>query len=254
MRVFMLSRPLMKRIGIALGLCALALALLWWPGQSAIFTGGGERILPIYEVDTPEPLVGISFDASWGAERTPLLLDTLDEYGVRATFFLVNIWVADYPGLAREIALRGHELGLHSVSHPHFTDLSEEQMDRELNDNFDLIQQTTGYSPCLFRPPYGDYNDTVVATVRDNGYECIQWSKDSLDWKDLSAEEICERVLKDIHAGDILLFHNDGLHTAEALPIILEQLYELGLNPVPISDMLLKGDYYIDANGVQRQG
>ena len=76
---------------------------------------------------------------------------------------------------------------------------------------------------------------------------------DSLDCKDLSADEIVDRVMKDIHAGDIILFHNNGLHTAEALPIILEQLQEQGLTAVPVSELLLDGDCYIDINGIQRQ-
>ena len=76
---------------------------------------------------------------------------------------------------------------------------------------------------------------------------------DSLDWKDLAADEIAQRVLQDIHAGDIILLHNNGLHTAEALPLILEGLQKLGLMPVPVSELLLEGDYYIDVNGIQRQ-
>lgn len=209
------------------------------------------RLLPIYGVETEEPLVAISFDASWGAEHTLDILDTLDEYGVKATFFLVNIWVEEYPDMAREIVARGHEIGLHSVSHPHFPSLSREEMERELEDNFQLIQQTTGYCPTLFRPPFGDYDNIVIDVVNCCGYDCIQWSKDSLDWKDLSAEAICQRVLKDIHGGDIVLFHNNGLHTAEALPSILESLQAQGLTAAPVGEVLLQGDCYIDANGIQ---
>ena len=84
------------------------------------------------------------------------------------------------------------------------------------------------------------------------GYDCIQWSVDSLDWKDLEADEICQRVTKDIQAGDIVLFHNNGLHTAEALPQILDCFREKGLEAVPVCELLLEGDCYIDYNGVQR--
>ena len=75
---------------------------------------------------------------------------------------------------------------------------------------------------------------------------------DSLDWQDLSADEIVRRVTADIHAGDIVLFHNNGLHTAEALPRILDCLKQQGLQVVPVSRLLLRNDWYVDVNGVQR--
>ncbi len=242
-------------------LLLLALVLLLGPVVLAAYYGNqllgavasGPRLLPIYEVATERQAIAISFDASWGAEHTENILDTLDDYGIQTTFFLVNIWVQDYPELAAEIAKRGHEIGLHSVSHPHFSELSTEQMQTELRENFRLIQETTGTSPRLFRPPFGDYNNQVIQTSEELGFQPIQWSVDSLDWKDLSADEICNRVLQDLHAGDIVLFHNNGKHTAEALPRIIAACQEKGLDIVPVSELLLDGETYIDANGVQRK-
>ena len=250
MRIIVISKGMLRQVLAVIGLVLLVLGALLWPGHIIEDVMAEERLLPVYEVDTEQQAVAISFDASWGAERTPLILDTLDDYGVKCTFFLVNIWVEDYPDLAREIVLRGHEIGLHSVSHPHFTQITEDQIKKELAGNYNLIWETTGYSPCLFRPPYGDYNNKVIRLASEGGYECIQWSVDSLDWQDLSAEEIQTRVLKDIHAGDIVLFHNNGLHTAEALPAILQELQTRGLDVVPISELLLTGDCYIDVNGI----
>ena len=242
-------------------LLLLAQVLLLGPVVLAAYYGNqllgavasGPRLLPIYEVATERQAIAISFDASWGAEHTENILDTLDDYGIQTTFFLVNIWVQDYPELAAEIAKRGHEIGLHSVSHPHFSELSTEQMQTELRENFRLIQETTGTSPRLFRPPFGDYNNQVIQTSEELGFQPIQWSVDSLDWKDLSADEICNRLLQDLHAGDIVLFHNNGKHTAEALPRIIAACQEKGLDIVPVSELLLDGETYIDANGVQRK-
>lgn len=188
-----------------------------------------------------------------GAEFTPLILNVLDEYQVKATFFLVNIWLADYPEMAREIAARGHEIGLHSCSHPHFPELSDEQITAEIEDNAAMISEQTDYTPTLFRAPFGDYNNRVIDLVEGCGYTCIQWSVDSLDWKDLSASQIFERVTNDIQAGDIVLFHNNGLHTAEALPLILEEFKSQGLQACSISQLLLSEDYYVDLNGIQRR-
>jgi polysaccharide deacetylase family sporulation protein PdaB len=210
------------------------------------------RLLPIYEVDSPASELAISFDASWGAENTIKILDILDKYQVKATFFLVNIWLDDYPEMAQEIAKRGHEIGLHSVTHPHFPQLSQYQMEKELKDNYNTIKEITGYEAKLFRPPFGDYDNRVIEKSQSLGFQPIQWSIDSLDWKDLSAQEIEKRVMKNIGPGDIVLFHNNGKYTAEALEPILQQLSSRGLSLVTISDLLLKGDWYIDYNGIQR--
>ena len=246
-----------RRLLLVITAAAFLLLLLllsraaWLPSSSS---SSSSRLLPVYEVATKEPAVAISFDASWGAEHTEAILDVLDSYGVKTTFFLVNLWLEDYPEQAREIAARGHEIGLHSATHPDMAKLSREQIERELNDNYALIEETTGITPVLFRPPYGSYNDELIAASFEAGFTPVQWSVDSLDWQDLSADEIFRRVTADIHAGDIVLFHNNGLHTAEALPRILDYFQQQGLQVVPVSRLLLPGDWYVDVNGVQRSG
>ncbi|MGI6551721.1 MAG: polysaccharide deacetylase family protein [Bacillota bacterium] len=115
---------------------------------------GGNKLKPIYSVDTPEPKIAISFDACWGAEHTPTLLAILKQHNVKTTFFLVNIWLDKYPEVAKTIVAEGHELGLHSASHPDFAKLSEEQMEKELRENKEAIERITGFQPILFRPSF----------------------------------------------------------------------------------------------------
>ena len=175
-------------LGLAAATVLFALALLLpirW--DAAAPAAQGKRLLPIYSVATDQPLVAISFDASWGAEHTPELLDILDAQAAKATFFLVNIWLEDYPDMAREITARGHEIGLHSVSHPHFSALQPEEMRKELSDNFLCIQQTTGYCPTLFRPPFGDYNDEVIREHLHPDYPEL-WAETSR-WDDLYSHD-----------------------------------------------------------------
>ena len=138
---------------------------------------------PIYSVETEKKEISISFDATWGTEYTETILDLLDQYEIKATFFLVNIWIEDNPAMAREIVERGHEIGLHSVSHPKFTTLSTEEMREELSGNAKKILDVTGFTATLFRAPYGDYNDSVIQTCQEMGYIPIQWSVDALDTK-----------------------------------------------------------------------
>lgn len=236
---------------------ALALALLLT--VSAFYVGvmpqtaavvAKKRELPIYSVERPENTLAISFDASWGGDKTLRLLDILDEYGVKTTFFLVDIWVKQYPDLVREIAARGHEIGNHSTTHPHMSQLSEGQIVQELATQADHVAELTGTRPTLFRPPYGDYNDRLVLTARDQGYQVIQWSVDSQDWKNRGVEDVIARAKK-AGRGDIVLFHNDADFTVDALPTILADYQARGLTVVPVSQLLLTGETTIDVQGKQ---
>ncbi|TDA68647.1 MAG: polysaccharide deacetylase family protein [Clostridia bacterium] len=246
------GRRFWRRLALIL-FVLLAAGVLWEPVQ-AMYVAGGRKVHPIYQVDTSERKVAFSFDACWGAEYTDLILDILDRHQVKTTFFLVNIWLEKYPGQAREIARRGHEIGLHSTTHPHFTRLSPEKMQQELEENAKLVREITGYAPRLFRPPFGDYDDTVIQVAQSLGFQPVQWSVDSLDWQDKSADEIFRRVSSRLEPGAIVLFHNNGKYTAQALEGLLNYARSEGYTVVPVSDLLLKGDYYIDVNGIQRPG
>ena len=126
------------------------------------------------------------------------------------------------------------------------SELSTEEQTQELLKVHDKVKELTGVDMILFRPPYGDYNDSVIKTAAANHYYPIQWSVDSLDWKDLPAGEITERVVSRVQPGSIVLFHNAALHTPEALPAILETLLQEGYTFVPISELILPGEYNVD--------
>lgn len=210
-----------------------------------------KRELPIYSVDRTDGKIAISFDAAWGGDKTLKILDTLDEFNVKTTFFLVDIWTQKYPELVKEIVARGHEIGNHSATHPQMSKLSETQIAKELQIMSDRVEELTGVRPTLFRPPYGDYNNQVVLTARANGYEVIQWSVDSLDWKNKGAEDLIQRATKQVSSGDIILFHNDSQYIAEALPAVLKNYQEQGFTVVPVSELLLQGETTLDAQGKQ---
>ena len=121
----------------------------------------------------------------------------------------------------------------------------------ELNECSDKIERITGKRPKLLRAPYGDYNNTVISTLKQQGIYTIQWDVDSLDWKDLSATEITDRVLKSVKEGSIVLFHNAAKHTPEALSGILSSLQEKGYEIVPISELIYYEGFTIDHTGKQ---
>ena len=244
---------LMRRKLLAVLACILAAAAMFYAVNypEAVSASSTQRQLPIYCVQRDQKLISISFDAAWGNEDTQQLIDILGRYGVKATFFVVGSWVDKYPESVKALADAGHEVMNHSNTHAHYPQLSADEVVADLNACNDKIEAVTGVRPTLVRMPYGDYDDKSVQAARSIGMEPIQWDVDSLDWKEISAEEITQRVTSKVGAGSIVLFHNAALHTPEALPSILEKLTQEGYTFVPISQLILTGDYSIDHTGRQ---
>lgn len=221
-------------------------------GVYAVGAGKSLRKVPIYRVLRDDKKIAISFDCAWGVDYTDKILAAMEKFNVKCTFFAVKFWVDKYPDYVKKIVDAGHEFGTHSASHSHMSKLSYDAIKNELNRSKEAIEDITGVKVELFRPPYGEYNNLLINTADELGLYTIQWDVDSLDWKDLSANEIAERVLKRVKSGSIILCHNNGLHTYEALPMIFSALTANGYEFVPISQIIYKDNYVIDANGEQR--
>lgn len=134
--------------------------------------------LPIYCVDCETQKVALSFDAAWGNQDTQIILDILKNNNVKATFFMTGDWVSKYPEDVKAIAEAGHDLGNHSENHQQMSQLTKEECIEEIMRNHYRVKKLTGISMNLFRPPFGDYNNTLVGTARDCGYYTIQWDVD----------------------------------------------------------------------------
>lgn len=211
--------------------------------------------LPIYCVRTDEKKIAISFDAAWGNEDTKTLLEILKENDVRATFFMTGGWMEKYPEDVKAIYEAGHDLGNHSENHKQMSKLSREQCITELKKAHDIIKDLTGVEMTLFRPPYGDYNDTLIQAANSMGYHVIQWDVDSLDWKDYGVNSIIKTVCEHKHLGNgsIILMHNGAKYTAQALDTILKNLKAQGYQFVPISELIYTENYEMDHEGRQHQ-
>lgn len=232
---------------------ALLILLLIVSGCSAPAVAPAVRELPIYSVEREDNKVAISFDAAWGTEYTKDILDILDNYGVKTTFFVVKFWVEENPEAAREIVNRGHEIGNHSATHPEMGNLSAAKIEEEIMSTHNVIKDITGYEPVLFRPPFGHYSESMLKTITGLGYYTIQWDVDSLDWKERGVEDIVLRVTQKSGPGSIVLFHNNARYITQALPYILEDFRARGLEIVPISQLIHFEDYIIDHQGRQHK-
>ena len=236
---------------VALGIGLLALT---GPGQS-LLASANAKPLPIYCVETGgEKKACLTFDAAWGNEDTQQLINILENYEVKATFFVVGEWVDKYPESVKALFDAGHEIMNHSADHAHFTQLSPDQIVADLTACNKKIAQVTGVTPTLFRPPYGDYNDTVINTVNNMPMYPIQWSVDSLDWKNPGSDAIVKRVLSKTEPGSIILFHNAAPDTPGALPAIIEGLQNDGYHLVKVSELIYPDGYTIDHTGKQHKG
>lgn len=189
--------------------------------------------------------IALTFDAGWLYDQLIDLLDVLDDYGVKSTFFLRGKWVEDHPQLAKEITKRGHSVENHSLTHDHMKDMTDEAVRNEIAETTRLIRETTGNRPYLFRPPFGEYDKRILKILASEGYPyTVMWTIDSLDWleerngKKVTAQYLTDRILSNATDKGIVLMHIGGYKTVEALPDIIEGLRQDGYSLVKVNDML----------------
>ena len=252
MRFLVIKRRAIIIAVIAATVFALALTGVYYTGAAAIYNNVSPKKVPIYSVETDEKAVALTFDAAWGADKTLGILETLEEKDACATFFLVSFWAEKYENELKTLAASDRiEIGTHSATHPYMTKLSKSQMALELSTSKSLIEKISGRKIELFRPPYGDYSDALLTTAKEQGLYTIQWDVDSLDWKNLSKEQIASRVVGNCRNGSIVLMHNDGKHTLEALPAIIDGLRAKGFKFKTVGQLIYKDNYTIDHTGRQ---
>jgi len=167
---------------LALGATILTVILMFFVINDPAIVGAAavKRELPIYCVKRDNKAVSLTFDAAWGNEDTQLLIDILDKYNVKATFFVVGFWVDKFPESVKALADAGHEVMNHSDNHAHFARLSTVEIVKNISACNKKVAAVTGVTPTLFRCPYGEYDDHVIRTLKSMGMNTIQWDVDTL--------------------------------------------------------------------------
>ena len=219
--------------------------------QGMGFYGNIENNLPIYNVETKENNVSLTINCAWNADDIDSILKTLEKENVKATFFMVGDWVDKFPEVVKKISEAGHEIGSHSNTHPHVTNLSYEENIKEIEESTKKIENITKKKVNIYRAPYGEYNDTVIKAANDKNLKTIQWNLDTLDYTGLSGEEMWDRLKDKIKNGDIILMHNGTKNTANSLEMIIKNIKQKELNIVPISSLIYQDNYIINSNGTQ---
>ncbi|MDO4294327.1 MAG: polysaccharide deacetylase family protein [Eubacteriales bacterium] len=249
-------RPAFKACLFLLGVFAFAQACLLLAPPAVTASGASVvngRALPIFRVQTGQNKVALSFDCTYGSDDIQTILNLLREKNVHATFFVTGSWVKSCPDQVQAILDAGHDLGSYGENYQNMTSLSREQKRLELQNLHRRVRELYGYEMNLFRLPYGEYDNETIAVVRECGYFPVQWSVDSLDWKDYGAADITERVLKNekLENGAILLCHSGAKYTPDALLSLMEGLQEKGFQIVPVSELILTENYRMEADGTQ---
>ncbi|MFD7907833.1 polysaccharide deacetylase family protein [Kitasatospora sp. NPDC059747] len=184
--------------------------------------------------------VALTFDDGPDPVHTRRVLEILDRYRVRATFFCVGHHVTALPDEVRRIAAAGHEVGNHSWSHPYLPDLTPDQLREQLDRTTEAVARVTGTAPTRFRPPYGALSPEGLAALDEHPTALTLWDVDSRDWSRPGPERIAATVLESAGPGSVVLMHEgagDRGQTVQALPAIIEGLLDRGLEPVTVGEL-----------------
>jgi len=186
-------------------------------------------------------MVALTFDDGPDPVFTPVILEKLRKYGVKATFFLLGTNMEKFPELVKQIAAEGHVIGNHSYDHPKLADETDDAYHQQIQKSDALIQTLVGYKPKFFRPPYGSITENQVRWATEQGMMITQWSIDTLDWKGLPAQTITDTVIANVLPGSIILQHNaPGVPlqgTVDALEYIIPQLQMKAVRLVTLPEM-----------------
>jgi polysaccharide deacetylase family sporulation protein PdaB len=191
-----------------------------------------------------EKKIALTFDDGPDATFTPQILNVLKEHGVKATFFLIGKQAEKHPDVVRRIVREGHVVGNHSYSHPLFTKLTVEQAQGEVEQAGKTISRLAGYTPKLFRPPFGQINEAQLKWMKEQQMVVVNWNVDSLDWKSLSEQQVTRNIMNQTKAGSIILQHSGGADTQDlsgtvkALPTIIRHFKENGYQLVTVPELL----------------
>ena len=187
-------------------------------------------------VDKNKKMVAITFDDGPHATNTLKILDILDRYDAKATFFMLGSNVINYQDVVKLVYERGNEIGIHTWNHNDLTKLSSDKILSEIDSTSTAIFNITGQRPKLVRPPYGAVNSVVKSTLCD--YTLILWNIDSLDWKSRDENKIVPLVMNDVQDGDIILLHDIHATTVPAVEKIVKALDEADYQMVTVSELL----------------
>lgn len=209
---------------------------------------GGVRV-----IDPSKPMVALTFDDGPGKD-TAKLLDILDQYGSRATFFVVGNRVKNFADGLAQITQRGSEVGTHTWSHEDLSKLSQGNIQSQLQKSIDAIENITGQPVTLMRPPYGAINGNVKTICNQTNLPIIQWSLDTRDWETRSASKTYDSIMNSVKNGSIILCHEIVPSTITAMERVVPELINRGYQLVTVTELFTYGGQALEPGKVYERG
>lgn len=225
-------------------------ALFFIPRTITVFNSTDGRNLPVYRVGRDDSKISLTFDCAWNDDDIESILDTLDNYNVTAAFFVTGDWADKYGDSLEKIRSAGHIIGNHSYNHLDYTKLTANEIRSDIDKADASINNACGAVTKYMRTPSGAYNDTAINAVESMNKICVQWSVDSLDYKDGVSEDTILSRLGKTKSGDIILMHNGTELTAQLLPKIIKGL-EKKFEFVSLDELIYSENFTINHAGEQ---
>lgn len=212
----------------------LVFAVSFFPEQ-IVPIYGGSNVSAIYHGNRENANVSLMFNVYEGTDVVNGIIDTLDEYGAKATFFVGGCWADDNESALKKIVESGHEIANHGYFHKDHKKLGYDKNKEEISLTGVIVEALCGAKMNLFAPPSGSFSETTLEAAFDLGYKVIMWSKDTIDWRDSDQDLLYKRATKNPENGDLILMHPKK-HTLSVLPRVLEFYQNIGFNIVTVSE------------------
>lgn len=203
---------------------------------SSIKKADSETVFP-GGVDPSKPMIALTFDDGPNRATTGKILDTLEQYDSRATFFMVGSRIEGQQDVVRRMQEQGSEVANHTMNHIAMSKVGTTAFAEQMILTNQAVTDACGVSPVLMRPPEGAVNESGMAAIGSVGMSAVLWTLDTRDWRSRNAEAITEAVLTQVKDGDIVLLHDLYEPTAEAVAVIIPALVEQGYQLVTVSEL-----------------
>lgn len=204
----------------------------FYGGDAVTVSDSGENVY--YSGNAEKGCVSLMFNVYQNTDCVYEILDVLDDYGAKATFFIGGCWADDNVDCVRAIYSRGHEVASHGYFHKDHSQLGYDENLEEISPSVKLLNMICNTEVSLFAPPSGAFNDYTVNACLSLGLKLVMWSRDTIDWRDQDTELIVSRATEGLAAGEFILMHpTEG--TVSALPEILDYIGESGLTACTVS-------------------
>ncbi len=232
-----LNKKLTVITNAILGFVIIVVAFISFSPTSIVPIYGGERVQAIYSGNKQNNNVSLMVNVYENADVVCEMIEVLNSYNAKATFFVGGCWADDNKETLVKIVESGHEIANHGYFHLDHKNLDYEKNYQEINLTGVIIKSFTGVTPTLFAPPSGSFSDHTLESAFNLNYKVIMWSKDTIDWRDSDVNLIVKRATKNPESGDFILMHPKK-HTLKALPTIIEFYQNSGFGLKTVSENL----------------